>query len=397
MLKQIPNPENNGETICNNKHRILVIDDNPQIHNDWKQLLEEDKTNIGIEESLDNFNEPLDSVKNSGFEIDSAFQGQEGLDKVKCALRENRPYDMAIVDIRMPPGWDGVTTIKNIWEVCPDLHIVICAFYSDYTWSDIVKRLGKSDKLVMLKYPYNEIEVKQFILGLEDKLGEELSLEIEIALEEMAESIRPSVADTNKWVKGAKNGDVLSMVDLAYAYLYGYGGILQDRGQAIRWLKKASGLGNKCAEKTLDKIGKITISDKYNSMPEWLRWIACFPLSLIIAIICSWSILFINGFLDSDFMRSIIVKVVHPPLCQAIFIISIYFTIPRAKRGFILTFIILRSLIIVMFLFSAFFTLLGIRNIVTFDKNFLLATLGEIIVLVVSVSVWKELKEFEKT
>ena len=387
MLKQVPNIDNNREVTCNNKHRVLVIDDNPRIHNDWKQLLEEDDTNIAIEE-------PLDSVKNRGFEIDSAFQGQEGLDKVKRALQEDRPYDMAIVDIRMPPGWDGVNTIKHIWEACPDLHIVICATYSDYTWSEIEERLGKSDKLVMLKYPYNEIEVKQFILGIEDKFEDELSLEIEIALEEMAESIRPSVAVANKWVKGAKKGDVLSMVDLGYAYLYGYGGILQDRGQAIRWLKKASSLGNKCAEKTLDKIGKITVTDKYNGMPEWLRWIACFPLGLITAIICSWSILYINGFLESDFMRSIIVKVVHPPLCQSIFLISIYFTIPRAKLSIMMAFIILRSLILIMFLISAFITLLGFKEIVTFDKNFLLATLVEFIVLIVSVSVWQKLKEF---
>ena len=171
--------DNSGIAHMKNQ-RILVIDDNPHIHKDWKQLLEGVDVNSATEED-------------GGFEIDSAFQGKEGLDKIRQALLEERHYVMVIVDIRMPPGWDGVKTIEHIWKVCPELHIVICAAYSDYTWPEIVERLGRSEKLVMLKHPFNDIEVQQFAIGLAEKVGCKSSARIEISLKRMAESMRPGV------------------------------------------------------------------------------------------------------------------------------------------------------------------------------------------------------------
>ncbi|MBN1974846.1 MAG: hypothetical protein JW787_14495 [Sedimentisphaerales bacterium] len=191
-LPKYTSSQDNHRNIVNYKnHRILTIDDNPHIHNDWKQLLKKDDTNFTIEEQSDIFDSSSDSESNSGFEIDSAFQGKEGLEKIILALKENRPYVMAIVDIRMPPGWDGVNTIEHILEVCPDLHIVISAVYSDYTCSDIVEKLGKSEKLVVLKYPYNNIEVQQFIIGLNKKIGSTQLIRIENALKQMAQVLKP--------------------------------------------------------------------------------------------------------------------------------------------------------------------------------------------------------------
>ena len=71
------------------------------------------------------------------FEIDSAYQGQEGLDLIEKSLLENRPYALAFVDVRMPPGWDGVETTCKIWEKYPDLQVVICTAYSDYSWEEM--------------------------------------------------------------------------------------------------------------------------------------------------------------------------------------------------------------------------------------------------------------------
>ena len=83
--------------------------------------------------------------------VDSAYQGNEGLALVKCALLEGRPYAVAFLDVRMPPGWDGVETAEKIWAVDPDIQIVLCTAYSDYSWDDIVKRLHATDRLVILK------------------------------------------------------------------------------------------------------------------------------------------------------------------------------------------------------------------------------------------------------
>jgi signal transduction histidine kinase/FixJ family two-component response regulator len=103
------------------------------------------------------------------FEIDSAFQGKEGLDRIQKALSTNRPYAMAFVDMRMPPGWDGIETIGHIWKQCHDLQIVICTGFSDFSWHDLIKRFGHSDRLLILKKPFDMTEVRQVAYSLAEK------------------------------------------------------------------------------------------------------------------------------------------------------------------------------------------------------------------------------------
>jgi PAS domain S-box-containing protein len=103
------------------------------------------------------------------FEIDSAKQGRDGFEMVKSALALGRPYSMAFVDMRMEPGWNGIETIRNMWSVCPDLQVVLCSAYSDYSWSEIVQTLGATDNLVILRKPFDNIEVLQLALALSKK------------------------------------------------------------------------------------------------------------------------------------------------------------------------------------------------------------------------------------
>jgi len=105
----------------------------------------------------------------SDFDIDSAYQGQEGLALVEKSLIEQRPYSMAFVDVRMPPGWDGIETIQHIWKCHPDLQVVICTAYSDHSWDEIIRRLGKSDSLLILKKPFDNVEVLQLAHALTRK------------------------------------------------------------------------------------------------------------------------------------------------------------------------------------------------------------------------------------
>ncbi len=119
------------------------------------------------EEAL--FGETKKSFQLPVFEIDSAYQGQEGLDLIEKSLRENRPYAMAFVDVRMPPGWDGVETTAKIWEKYSDLQVVICTAYSDYSWEEMLRRLGYSDRLVILKKPFDTVEVLQLAISMTEK------------------------------------------------------------------------------------------------------------------------------------------------------------------------------------------------------------------------------------
>ncbi len=151
--------------------RILVIDDSESIHEDFRTILGSRNANTANlhEAKAAIFDNASNSSGRISFEIDSAFQGQEGLEKVRRALHEDRPYAMAFVDIRMPPGWDGVETIKRIWQEYPELQVVICTAYSDYEWNDIVTKLGQTEQLLILKKPFENIEVYQLASALTEK------------------------------------------------------------------------------------------------------------------------------------------------------------------------------------------------------------------------------------
>src|SRR5208282_293202 len=95
------------------------------------------------------------------FQIDCALQGAEGYEKVRAAVEAGTPYHMAFVDMQMPPGWDGIQTIQKLWEVDPHLHVVICSAYSAYSWKEIAQKLQGSDRLLILKKPFDESEVYQ--------------------------------------------------------------------------------------------------------------------------------------------------------------------------------------------------------------------------------------------
>jgi PAS domain S-box-containing protein len=149
--------------------RILVIDDNRAIHSDFRKILcpAVDDQLEDLEVAL--FGTQETAVKAPVFEMDSAYQGQEGLALLEKAQQEGRPYWMAFVDVRMPPGWDGVETISRLWEVAPDLQAVICTAYSDYSWSSMTARLKHRDRLVILKKPFDAVEVLQLAAALTEK------------------------------------------------------------------------------------------------------------------------------------------------------------------------------------------------------------------------------------
>jgi signal transduction histidine kinase/chemotaxis response regulator CheB len=105
----------------------------------------------------------------AGFELDSAYQGQDALLRVESALAKECPYALAFIDVRMPPGWDGIETTERIWKIDPALQVVICTAYSDYSWEAMVARLGHSDRMVILKKPFDPVEVLQLAHALTEK------------------------------------------------------------------------------------------------------------------------------------------------------------------------------------------------------------------------------------
>ena len=148
--------------------KVLVVDDNAAIHEDFRKILKPADIEMdSCEAALFGNGAPVD--KQNDFEVDSAFQGQDGLAAVAEAVRIGRPYAVAFVDIRMPPGWDGVETTSQLWQADPDLQVVLCSAFSDYSWEKMIARLGTSDRLIILKKPFENIEVLQLAHVLTEK------------------------------------------------------------------------------------------------------------------------------------------------------------------------------------------------------------------------------------
>ena len=154
----------NEETGGHDMTRILIIDDNPAIHRDFDKILGasvEPAAELASVESLLFGDPPAVERERTRYALEFASQGQEGVERAKSAAAAGRPFAIAFIDMRMPPGWDGLETIERLWAVDPDVQVVICSAHSDYDWSDVVARLGQTDRLLVLKKPFEPIEVLQ--------------------------------------------------------------------------------------------------------------------------------------------------------------------------------------------------------------------------------------------
>jgi diguanylate cyclase len=164
--------------------RILIIDDNAAIHEDFRRILAaaaEDDASLSEAENLLFGDAAAAPAHHPAYALDFALQGQQAVQCVKRARADGHRYAVAFVDMRMPPGWDGLETIERLWEEDPDVQIVICSAHSDYDWRDIFERLGHSDKLLILKKPFEPIEVLQCASALSRKWQHERALEAHVA------------------------------------------------------------------------------------------------------------------------------------------------------------------------------------------------------------------------
>ena len=170
--------------------RILVIAVDPESRRDFGRMLAFQEADHELDpedaELFRDFPSPADALR---FEIATATQGEEGGQMAGAALAAGRPFAVAFVAARMPPGWDGVETTRQLWRECPDLQVVLCSDDAEDSWRAMVRRLGVSDRLLILRQPFDPIEVLQVAHALARKwlLARELrgqleSLETRIAI-----------------------------------------------------------------------------------------------------------------------------------------------------------------------------------------------------------------------
>jgi two-component system NtrC family sensor kinase len=171
------------------QRRILIIDDNPSIHQDFQKILSTATSSTSLD-ALETMLFGAPQARSGGaysFEVDSASQGEEGIRRVQEAAREGRPYSLAFVDIRMPPGIDGVETTAQLWKADEDLQVVLCSAYADYSWEEVAQRLGINQRLLILRKPFDNIEVRQMAHALAQKW--DLSRQSRRREEELAQAV----------------------------------------------------------------------------------------------------------------------------------------------------------------------------------------------------------------
>ena len=130
-------------------NRVLIVDDSPAIHSDFDKILapvaeSEVKLSAALHDLFVDSGQVEDRPDHTSiaFALSHAHQGQEAFEMIAEAEAANNPFALAFVDVRMPPGWDGVETISRVWAEHPRVEMVICTAFSDYSWEQMRPQLG---------------------------------------------------------------------------------------------------------------------------------------------------------------------------------------------------------------------------------------------------------------
>jgi CheY-like chemotaxis protein len=157
----------------NRNNRILIVDDNEAIHEDFDKILKNPGRGaaaVHLDELASSlFGDAAPSGPQTDFQTTHALQGQEALELVLKSLEAGQPYALAFVDVRMPPGWNGIETVERIWQHDQEIEIVLCTAYSDFSWEEIAGRLAHPERLLILRKPFDPLEVRQLAYGLTAK------------------------------------------------------------------------------------------------------------------------------------------------------------------------------------------------------------------------------------
>ena len=155
--------------VCTLNRRILVIDDSPNILEDFRKILCPGGAFISdmwSEFSQDLLDEDFPHRGKEPFELNCVDNGMSGCDLVKYAKAQGSPFAVAFLDLRLHHGWDGIETIERIWDEDPGVQVVLCTAHPDFGWSEALPRLGHRDQLLILRKPFDPIEVWQLSTAL---------------------------------------------------------------------------------------------------------------------------------------------------------------------------------------------------------------------------------------
>ncbi|MBF0476705.1 MAG: response regulator [Deltaproteobacteria bacterium] len=261
-------------------NRIIVIDDEESILNDYIMILAPEGESPIRRQEIDALEAELFGetsaptlIAQERYDVVTAGQGREGFEKVKQSREAGEPFALAFVDIRMPPGWDGLQTAKMIREIDKDIELVIVTAYSDRDRREIVAKVGTPERLLYIKKPFDPDEIRQLALALTKKWDLERKAERHAEyLSHLLDSVRRLKTismSSMKEVLAAILGEVLSVSDAHKGFIarIDRGKVRVEIASEELLSEEIDSLIRKASEK-LNQVDGIT----------WINGIMIFPL-----------------------------------------------------------------------------------------------------------------------
>ena len=158
--------------------RILAVDDEQPVREAYRAVLctADAESDELAETEAELFGAPESATDKRPFDVTFAAQGEEAVAAVAASIAEERPFQLVFLDVRMPPGLDGVETARRIRQLDDQVNIVIVTGYSDNHPRDIATQVPPFDKLFYISKPFQALELQQFALALDTKWHAERSL-----------------------------------------------------------------------------------------------------------------------------------------------------------------------------------------------------------------------------
>ncbi len=157
-------------------NRVLIVDDQPEIHDDFAEMLRPNMAKPSADDLAAAFLSEKEVSFLPEFELLHASNGVEACEIIQAGRKSNHPVAVAYIDIRMPPGIDGIETIRRVREIDRDIEIVIMTAYTDRSLPEIVHNMELLHKLLYIRKPFTHEEIQQITLSLVGKWNIERDL-----------------------------------------------------------------------------------------------------------------------------------------------------------------------------------------------------------------------------
>jgi len=145
--------------------KILIVDDSEDIH-DLIEIILQEECEFSFLDNMDlDFSqyEDEDEKDEKKFHVEHAFQGEEAFSKIIKAEKERNPFELTFMDVRMPPGIDGIETIEKVSKQYPKKNFIICSAYMEHSKEDLQKRLGEQANVLFLRKPFTSEKLKHLV------------------------------------------------------------------------------------------------------------------------------------------------------------------------------------------------------------------------------------------